>query len=173
MFSAVFLDRDGTIIRDVGYLSRPSDVDLLPGSLEALCEMSDAGLPLVLVSNQSGIGRGLISEEQAGLVHRRLEDLLAEADVCFAAAYYCPHHPKDRCRCRKPGPGLLEKASVDLNIDLITSAMVGDRVSDAQAGERSGCRAILIDPMRTAHPSAWRTVPDLASAAEIVVRGRQ
>ena len=94
MFSAVFLDRDGTIIRDVGYLSRPSDVDLLPGSLEALCEMSGAGLPLVLVSNQSGIGRGLISEEQAGLVHRRLEDLLAEAGVCFAAAYYCPHHPK-------------------------------------------------------------------------------
>ncbi|SVA35058.1 uncharacterized protein METZ01_LOCUS87912, partial [marine metagenome] len=167
----VFLDRDGTIIRDVGYLRDPSEVTLLPGSVEALSMMSAAGFMLILASNQSGIGRGLITQEQADRVHRRFEELLDGEGVRLSASYYCPHHPDDNCQCRKPRTGLLERASMELDIDLRTSVMVGDSESDADAGAASGCRAILIDPTGIGCPRACCTVPDLASAAELVLKG--
>ena len=167
----MFLDRDGTIIRDVGYLKDPSEVTLLPGSIEALSLMSAAGFMLILVSNQSGIGRGLITQDQADRVHRRFEELLDGEGVRLSASYYCPHRPEDNCQCRKPRTGLLERAVTELDIDLRTSVMVGDRESDADAGVASGCRAILIDATGIDRPRAWCTVPDLASAAELVLRG--
>ena len=167
----MFLDRDGTIIRDVGYLRDPSEVTLLPGSVEALSMMSAAGFMLILASNQSGIGRGLITQEQADRVHRRFEELLDGEGVRLSASYYCPHHPDDNCQCRKPRTGLLKRASMELDIDLQTSVMVGDSESDADAGAASGCRAILIDPTGINRPRAWCTVPDLASAAELVLKG--
>ena len=167
----MFLDRDGTIIRDVGYLRDPSEVTLLPGSIDALSRMSTAGFMLILVSNQSGIGRGLITQEQADRVHRRFEELLDGEGVRLSASYYCPHHPDDNCQCRKPRTGLLERASMELDIDLQTSVMVGDSESDADAGAASGCRAILIDPTGIGCPWACCTVPDLASAAELVLKG--
>ena len=167
----MFLDRDGTIIRDVGYLRDPSEVTLLPGAVAALSMMSAAGFMLILVSNQSGIGRGLITQDQADRVHRRFEELLRGEGVRLSDSYYCPHRPEEDCPCRKPRTGLLERASTELDIDLQTSVMVGDRESDANAGIASGCRAILIDPTGIGHTSAYCTVPDLASAAELVLRG--
>ena len=167
----MFLDRDGTIIRDVGYLKDPSEVTLLPGSIEALSLMSAAGFMLILVSNQSGIGRGLITQDQADRVHRRFEELLDGEGVRLSASYYCPHHPDDNCQCRKPRTGLLERASMELDIDMETSVMVGDRETDVDAGTGSGCRAILVDPTGIDRPRDFCTVPDLASAAELVLKG--
>ena len=167
----MFLDRDGTIIRDVGYLRDPSEITFLPGSIEALSVMSATGFLLILVSNQSGIGRGLITQEQADSVHRCFEELLGREGVRLSASYYCPHRPEDNCQCRKPRTGLLERASMELDIDMETSVMVGDRETDVDAGTGSGCRAILIDPTGIDRPGAFCTVPDLASAAELVVKG--
>ncbi len=169
----MFLDRDGTIIRDVGYLGDPSEVVLLPGAVAALSMMSAAGFMLILISNQSGIGRGLITQDQADHVHRRFEELLEVEGVRLSASYYCPHRPEDSCPCRKPRTGLLERASTELNIDLRASVMVGDRESDASAGTASGCQAILVGPTGIDHTSAYRRVPDLASAAELVLRGQE
>ena len=167
----MFLDRDGTIIRDVGYLKDPSEVTLLPGSIEALSLMSAAGFMLILASNQSGIGRGLITQDQADRVHRRFEELLDGEGVRLSASYYCPHHPDDNCQCRKPRTGLLERASMELDIDMETSVMVGDRETDVDAGTGSGCRAILVDPTGIDRPRDFCIVPDLASAAELVLKG--
>jgi D-glycero-D-manno-heptose 1,7-bisphosphate phosphatase len=140
---AIFLDRDGTLILDTGYPSDPDEVVLLPGVSKVLRAVRDLGFQLVIISNQSGIGRGLVGPEQAALVQARVESLLAGAGVRFEAVYACPHVPSDRCRCRKPSPGLIFKAQADLDLDLANSVMIGDKLTDVQAGKAAGCRTIL------------------------------
>ena len=135
---ALFLDRDGTLITDVGYPRDPALVEPLPGALEALRALS-ARFALVIVSNQSGIGRGLITPAEARAVHDRVIAVFAGAGVDFAGAYYCPHAPGDGCPCRKPAPGLLLDAARDLGLDLAGSVMVGDKASDIAAGLAAGC----------------------------------
>lgn len=141
---AVFIDRDGTMIVDVGYPSCVSQVELLPDATAGLVRLQRAGLKLVIVSNQSGVGRGLVRPEQARAVHDRLVEELGHAGVSLDAAYYCPHAPTDGCDCRKPSPGLLLRAAGELGVALTESFMIGDRPSDIEAGRRAGCRTILL-----------------------------
>jgi len=146
---AVFLDRDGTLMVDTGYPRDPDEVSLIHGTVEALAQFRKAGFLLVVVSNQSGLGRGLITPDEAARVHERFVSLLSEAGFPLDAIYYCPHAPDDGCTCRKPSPELLQKAAADLGIDLDGSFMIGDKPADIEAGARAGCATILFDPSGT------------------------
>jgi D-glycero-D-manno-heptose 1,7-bisphosphate phosphatase len=143
--NAVFFDRDGTIMHDAHYPRHPDQVRLLPGAGEALMALKRKGMLLVLISNQSGIGRGLITPEQAEAVHEKVMNCLSQFEVCLDGAYYCPHAPEEKCSCRKPLPEMVLRAAHDLDIDLSSSYMVGDKESDIEAGKRAGCRTILIE----------------------------
>jgi histidinol-phosphate phosphatase family protein len=151
----VFLDRDGTVIHDVGYPRDPAEVRLLPGAGEALAGLQERGFVLVLVSNQSGIGRGLIKPEEAARVHQRVVEVLTERGVRLDAAHYCPHAPEAGCECRKPSPHMLLQAAEQLHLDLRRSFLVGDKPSDIEAGRRAGCRTVLL----LGHPEARRCEP--------------
>jgi D-glycero-D-manno-heptose 1,7-bisphosphate phosphatase len=141
---AVFLDRDGTVIEDVVYLDDPAGVRLLDGAADGLAALRRAGFALVVVSNQSGIGRGLISPERADAVHRGFMDELRRAGVEPDDVRYCPHAPDAACECRKPSPRLLLDSARELGLDLAGSFMVGDKPSDAETGRNAGCRTILL-----------------------------
>jgi D-glycero-D-manno-heptose 1,7-bisphosphate phosphatase len=139
---AVFLDRDGTLIEDTGYPRDPNRVRLLSGSAEALRVLEAHGLLLVVISNQSGIGRGIIAPAEADAVADRFVECLAEHGASVHASYYCPHAPDEQCPCRKPAPGMLLRAAAEWGIALERSFMVGDKPSDVEAGKRAGCRTI-------------------------------
>ena len=141
---AVFLDRDGTLVIERGYLSDPADLELLPGVPGALTALHGAGYALVVISNQSGVGRGLFPLSRVYDAMARLRRLLRDHGVELDAMYFCPHRPGDGCDCRKPGPGLLERAAEDLALDLGRSFMVGDKLIDAEAGKRAGGHGVLL-----------------------------
>ena len=141
---AVFLDRDGTLVRETGYLSDPAELELLPGVPAALRDLAAADLPLVVISNQSGIGRGMFREADVHAVMARLRGLLRERGVELTAIYFCPHRPDEGCSCRKPGTGLLERAADDLHLSLKASVMIGDKRIDAATGRRAGGQGILV-----------------------------
>ncbi len=148
---AVFVDRDGVLIRDVHHLSSASQIEILPGVPESLRRLRDAGWAVVVVTNQSAVARGLVTEDGLRQIHRALEAQLESRGAALDAIYYCPHHPEGaaaayrvECDCRKPRPGLLLRAAADLGIDLGASLMVGDAASDVEAGRRAGCRTVLI-----------------------------
>jgi histidinol-phosphate phosphatase family protein len=151
---AVFLDRDGTLIEDVGYPRDPDQVLFLDGAIEALRALRDSGFRLVVVSNQSGIGRGLITPAEAAAVHERFAAELAAAGVVLDDSGYCPHAPGDGCACRKPQPGLLLDAARRLDLDLTASFMVGDKDSDVGAGRRAGTHTVRFQPGQPGR-SAW------------------
>jgi D-glycero-D-manno-heptose 1,7-bisphosphate phosphatase len=144
---AVFLDRDGTIVDDPGFLRDPADVRLLPGAAAALARFNQAGLAVIVVTNQSGIGRGLLTDEEYHLVEARIEELLAEDGATLDATYYCPHSPDDEapCDCRKPGTRLYRRAADDWGIDLQASWWVGDRISDLDPARVFDARAVLVE----------------------------
>mgnify|MGYP000287634644 CR=1 FL=1 len=139
---ALLLDRDGTLIVDAGYPRDPAQVAPLPGAIDALRALGRAWA-LVIVSNQSGIGRGLIQPAEAAAVHAEVVARFAAGGVAFAGAYYCPHAPAAACRCRKPAPGLVLDAARDLGLDLARSVMIGDRDSDLACGRAAGCGRVL------------------------------
>jgi histidinol-phosphate phosphatase family protein len=141
---AVFLDRDGTLIEDLGYPREPDRVRLLDGAAEALVQLQEAGLKLILVGNQSGIGRGIVTEEEARAVHQRFVSELRAKGISLDAVRYCPHAPWEQCDCRKPLPGLLNSAAAELGVDVSRSFMVGDKASDVEAGHRAGARTVLL-----------------------------
>jgi D-glycero-D-manno-heptose 1,7-bisphosphate phosphatase len=148
---AIFLDRDGVLIEDVHYLASPEQVRLIPGSAEAVAALNRAGWPVVVVTNQAGVGKGLFPLASVGDVHAHLASQLATFGATVEGFYFCPHHPEAeveayrvRCECRKPRPGMLRQAAAELGIDLGRSWMVGDRVSDLAAGAAAGCRTILV-----------------------------
>lgn len=148
---ALFLDRDGTINPDLDYLSDANLFELYDGVGEALKKIKDAGYLLVLITNQSGIARGLITLEQLDQIHKKMQNLLLDYQVQFDAIYYCPHHPNfpladgvSSCNCRKPAPGMLLKAAKELNIDLANSYMIGDKTSDVGAGINAGAQPIFL-----------------------------
>ncbi|MCX5736660.1 MAG: HAD family hydrolase [candidate division NC10 bacterium] len=149
---AAFLDRDGTIIEDLGYLGDPERIQFILGAIEAMQSLQAAGYRLVLVTNQAGVARGLITEGDVRRVNDRLRELLAEAGVVLDAIYYCPHHaeigPAEyrlACDCRKPGPGMVERARQDLGVNPARSVIIGDHGSDAGVARHfPGMLAIMV-----------------------------
>lgn len=158
---AVFLDRDGTIIRDVGYPKDPRQVQLLPGIVEALRSLIDFGYKLVVISNQSGIGRGIITFEEMNQVNAKLISILKRHEIYFNSIYYCPHAPEEQCNCRKPSPEMILKAANELDINLSLSFMVGDKLSDVETGKRAGCGTILLKNKGLAE---WDITPDFIAS---------
>lgn len=151
MDAAVFLDRDGTLIHDKHYLGDPEEVEFFPGVKQGLKHLHQAGYELVVVTNQSGVARGLIDETDVERVHRRLRGELADAGVPLAGIYYCPYleqasveEYRRSSRLRKPAPGMLETAARQLELDCKRSYMVGDKASDVEAGHRAGCTSVLV-----------------------------
>ena len=140
---AIFLDRDGTVIFDRGYLGDPDGVELVPGVVGALRRLYQAGFVMFFISNQSGIGRGLITEEQSNAVHRRTLDVLADEGIPFMGSYICPHAPWDPCECRKPSPYLLRRAEAEHGVDFSRSFMIGDKKTDVDVGKAVGCHTVL------------------------------
>ncbi|MGH7727162.1 MAG: HAD-IIIA family hydrolase, partial [Candidatus Eiseniibacteriota bacterium] len=141
---AVFLDRDGTLMPELGYLGDPSRVRLLPGVGAALRILDRAGYALVVVTNQSAIGRGIVTAQAVEHVHERLRELLRAEQVELSGLYVCPHRPDEECDCRKPNPGLLERALRELGLERRGSWMVGDGAKDVEAGRRAGVKPLLV-----------------------------
>jgi len=185
---AVFLDRDNTLIEDPGYLADPDAVRTLPGVELALKSLSQAGYLLVVVTNQSGIARGLLTEDALERIHERMVDLLAKKGAHIDEIYYCPYHSEGTVReyavdsdLRKPEPGMLLQAAEDLDLNIEESWMVGDSARDIEAGQRAGCRTVRI---RTHHDDtvtdrrleecqADFTVRNLVEAARVILRERK
>jgi len=142
----VFLDRDGTLNDDPGYLKVAADLKLLAGVGPALARLKKAGAKLVVVTNQSGVGRGLMTLKDLEAVNARLQGLLEQEDAALDAIYFCPHHPDDACRCRKPNVGMVERAVSELQLDLRRSYLIGDHARDIQLAHRVGAKAILLAP---------------------------
>lgn len=143
---AVFLDRDGTIIRDTAYVREPDDVELLPGSAASIRRLNERGLPVIVVTNQSGIARGLLTEQDYERVRRRLDKLLEAEGARIDASYHCPHHPdfSGPCECRKPGLKLFKQAAAEHGLDLGRSFYVGDRRRDVEPVRQTYGQGILI-----------------------------
>jgi D-glycero-D-manno-heptose 1,7-bisphosphate phosphatase len=165
---AVFLDRDGTLIVDVGYPSNPDDVELVEGAAPALTELRSEGFALVVVSNQSGIARGLVSPEQAAAVHERFVEELRRRGATLDDVRYCPHAPDAGCDCRKPAPGMLITAAEDLGLDLSHSFAIGDKLSDVEAGRLVGCRTILFGQNGDRDVDADHVSPDWPDAVAFI-----
>lgn len=149
--AAVFLDRDGTINEEVGYLDHPERLTLIPGAAEAIRLINASGMKAVVVTNQSGIARGIFDEAVVGAIHTRLRELLLAEGGFLDGIYFCPHHPTEgrgryllNCDCRKPAPGMLIRAAAELNLDPASSYMVGDTLKDIETGERIGVRGVLV-----------------------------
>ncbi len=143
MTAYVFLDRDNTLVRDHGYTHRIEDYELLPGVVEGLQQLVAAGFRLAVITNQSGIGRGLFSEAHYEAFRAHLDADLARSGITFDGHFCCPHHPDAGCHCRKPEPGLLERAAEQLGADLSRSWVIGDSVRDVDAAKRAGCRGAV------------------------------
>jgi len=149
---AIFLDRDDTLIEDPGYINHPDQVKLLDGVVEALIELKALEYKLIVVTNQSAVARGIVTEKVLGEIHNRLKQLLTEKGVFLDRIYYCPYHPdgavakyRKESNCRKPNPGMLLTAADEMDIDLGRSWCIGNSSSDIEAGLRAGCKTILID----------------------------
>jgi len=146
-YKAVFVDRDGTINCDEHYLDDPDKFKLHAGVSKGLKKLKENGFKVIVVTNQSGIGRGYFSEETLSSIHKRMEEELKKYGVVLDGIYYCPHHPGDNCECRKPMTGLFEKAIKEHNIDIKCSYMIGDRLVDVESGKNIGVKTILIAEM--------------------------
>ncbi|MGA1794356.1 MAG: D-glycero-alpha-D-manno-heptose-1,7-bisphosphate 7-phosphatase [bacterium] len=151
MRPAVFLDRDGTINEEVGYLHEVERLSLIPGAALAIKRLNDHGLLAVCISNQSGVARGYHSEDAVLAINKRLVDLLGAEGARLDGIYFCPHHPTEGeapyridCGCRKPGTGMIEQAVSDLSVDLSRSFLIGDRVTDIETAHHAGVKGVLV-----------------------------
>ncbi|MCC6315914.1 MAG: HAD family hydrolase [Thermomicrobiales bacterium] len=161
MTPALFLDRDGTLVHPRHYPARPEELVLYDGIGSGLRRLQAAGFRLVLITNQAGIARGYFSEADLDRMHAHLRAELAALGVALDAIYYCPHHIEGAvapyahaCDCRKPAPGMLLHAAIDLDLDLDSSWFLGDILDDVEAGNRAGCRTVLIDLGSEAPPTS-------------------
>lgn len=177
---AVFLDRDGTIAEEVGYLNHVSRFRILPHVPEAIRKLNGAGMPVIVVTNQSGVGKGYFPESLVHTVHELMTQQLAASGAQLEAIYYCPHTSVDACECRKPKTGMLNRAAVEHALDLRRSFVIGDRHGDVELAHRAGATAILV---RTGYgegeffwnSSQWTLQPhfvaaDLADAVQWILR---
>lgn len=180
---ALFLDRDGTINTNIDYIHSPDLIELIPGSALAIIKAKNAGFRIVVISNQSGVARGLIEKENLPLINKRVEELVAKeasiSDFKFDDIRMCLHHPQDGCSCRKPETQMVEESVSRLNLDKSRSYFIGDKTSDILCGDRSGIMPFLV---LTGHGLESRaalanitlkqplqTVPDLAHAVELIL----
>jgi D-glycero-D-manno-heptose 1,7-bisphosphate phosphatase len=176
----VFIDKDGTLIENVPYNVDPLHVRLQPGAEDGLRTLQSAGYKIVVVTNQSGVARGYFTEEQVRALGEHITSLLGSRGISLTGFYFCPHLPNGlvrryalACRCRKPEPGLILEAARRHGLDLARSWIVGDAASDIQAGQRAGCRAILLRDPASPSPPGARSAPDyiatdVANAAQII-----
>jgi D-glycero-D-manno-heptose 1,7-bisphosphate phosphatase len=168
----VILDRDGTIVVDTGYLDDPRQLRYLPGAAQGLRQLHRAGHPLVVISNQSGVGRGLFTLERLHAVNQRLCAMLAEDGAPLSGLYFCPHRPEDGCDCRKPNTGLVREAAAALGFEPREAIVIGDKSSDIELGKRIGATTILVSAGTGASDGKPvdpdYTVPDLIEAARII-----
>lgn len=180
---AVFLDRDGVINqnRDGDYVKSWQEFSFLPGSREAIQKLLKEDIPIIVISNQAGIGKGLVSDATVQEINRRLVAQTSVTDGKILAVYYCPHRVEDGCGCRKPKPGMLLEAAADWDLDLTQCYLVGDAMSDVEAGSAVGCTTLLVKTGRGSKALEerrnWKTQPDfivedLAQAAEIILKQR-
>ena len=172
----VFVDRDGTLLADPGYLHRIEDYALLPGVIEGLQSLHAAGFPIAIVTNQSGIGRGMFSEQDFWQLQEYLLADLRAHGVSVEASFFCPHRPDARCACRKPAPGLLERARHELDADLARSWVIGDKLADVELARRAGCRAVYLlsgegSLSGDTLPEGVPVAPDLLAASRLVLAG--
>jgi D-glycero-D-manno-heptose 1,7-bisphosphate phosphatase len=173
---AVFLDRDGTLVEERDYLDDPADVELVPGAADAIRRLRVNGFLIVVITNQSGIARGLYREEDYQAVRERLQELLEREGAGLDATYHCPHHPDftGPCDCRKPGPGMYRSAERELGIDLEVSWFVGDKLTDVDPARRLGGTGVLVltgygRESRNYVASDVRVVKDLPAAADLII----
>jgi histidinol-phosphate phosphatase family protein len=162
--AAVLLDRDGTLVRDVPHNGDPGRVTLMPGAPQAVARLRAAGVPTAVVSNQSGMGRGLVTREQVEAVNRRVEELLGPLGPWLL----CPHRPEDGCRCRKPMPGLVEQAAAALGVDPRDCVVIGDVGADVEAARAAGARPVLVPTTRT-RPEEVAAAPEVAATLPAAV----
>ena len=171
---AIYLDRDGTLVHPRHYPRRPEDLRLYAGLPRELRALQRKGFALVVITNQSGIARGLITEEELDRMHAGLCRQLHSHGVALDAFYHCPHHPEGSidalsiaCECRKPRPGMLLRAAEEMNIDLARSWFAGDILDDVEAGNRAGCTTVLIDQGTESRPRAAMRRPDYVTASTL------
>lgn len=155
MIDAIFLDRDGTLnVERADYVKSIDELVLLPGALDALGSLSSFAVPIIVITNQSVIGRGIVDKAVIDLIHDYLRALVCTGGGRIDAFYVCPHHPIERCACRKPQPGLLLAAAADFQLDLTRCVFVGDSVTDYAAARAAGCQPVLVRTGRQAHQLA-------------------
>jgi len=164
---ALFLDRDDTLVHDSGYMSDPTALRLIAGTGEALARLQAASLRLVVISNQSGVARGLVTPDQVAAIQQRLVQMLPE--IQFDGFEYCFHHPDEDCGCRKPSPAMILRAADRLQLDLSRSVMVGDKESDVAAGNAAGCWTVRLAP-EAVDTRADHVAPDLTRAADWILQ---
>jgi D-glycero-D-manno-heptose 1,7-bisphosphate phosphatase len=171
---AVFVDRDGTLNEDIGYVSTAEELVIYPWAAEAVRLINESGLLTVVITNQSGIARGMYSEPILGSIHSRMIEELARKGARIDAVYYCPHHPeagdaryRAACECRKPRTGMLDKAAREHDVDLARSFVIGDKASDIKLAENAGARAALVltgyGRETLAHPDRWPCAPEIVA----------
>lgn len=160
---AVFVDRDGTMAKDVHYCSCPEDFVLFPETAEAIKLLNEHGFMVIVITNQSGIARGYFTEEMLAKIHEKMRKELAEQGALIEAIYYCPHHPDDNCECRKPKPKLVYQATKDFDIDLERSFVIGDLQMDIDLGRAVGCKAILISTISKNSSTLGKNSPDFTA----------
>ena len=176
--AAVFLDRDGTLNVDKGYVHRTEDWEWIPGAIAAIAALKKAGFLVIVITNQAGIARGYYDESDMTNLHAMINEELQEHGATIDGFYHCPHHPEfgavRECKCRKPMPGMIDQAKQDFNIDLARSWLVGDKVSDTQAGLAAGVKSILV---QTGYGNKERAllgddvicVADIAAASRYII----
>ncbi|HVL69318.1 MAG TPA: HAD family hydrolase [Vicinamibacterales bacterium] len=170
---AVFIDRDGTLIREAGYLNEFERLELFPYTVDAVRQLNRAGLVVVVITNQAGIARGIVSDDFVARAHARISETLAAGGAHVDRYYHCPHHPRGvvpelsiRCECRKPAPGLWREAARDLSLDLARSYSIGDRWRDVQAARTAGTAAVMV---RTGYGSREESAPPPGVSADAIV----
>lgn len=179
----IFLDRDGTLNPDPGYIRSSEQYELFPGVPQALAKLKQAGARLIVVTNQSGVARGLLSIDELEVIHRKLRRLLHDAGASLDGIYFCPHHPEEQCRCRKPNTGMIDQAQRDGGIDLSRSYLIGDQMRDMELAKRIGARSVLVTtepgvPYQTGkleapeHEPHW-VASSLADAADWILSDAQ
>ena len=156
---AVFLDRDGAIVEEINYLTDPSDLTLLPGSVEGIRVLQEQFL-IVIVTNQSAVARGWLSREKLLQIHQALDSMLEQHGALLDAILTCPHRPGARCPCRKPAPGMLYRARDEFKVRLDRSFLIGDKGSDILAGQRAGVQATIVVPSYQTAASLGDAIPD-------------
>src|SRR5690242_10398777 len=175
MNKAVFIDKDGTLIKDIPYNVNPELIEFEDGAFESLLKLQQNGFKLIVISNQPGVALGYFKEEELKSLGEKIKGLLLEKEIILDGFYYCPHAENDNCYCRKPMPGLLLGAGEKHGINLSESWMIGDILNDVEAGNRSACKSILVDNgnetewIWSDHRKPNFIVTDLRSAAEIIL----